>query len=279
MVNFFRDHRCTRAELNLVTKMNKSTPLLGFASVIGFFAFAWPLFISAEQFEDNGQAKYLFLALMPVALLILIIELTQGDLDVKSLAFLGVLTATGAALRIFGAGAIGVEPIWFLIILGGRALGKRFGFLLGLTVLFASALLTGGAGPWLAFQMMAAAWIGWGAGALPKFEKQRVELIVLAIYGFFAGLIFGALMDLQLWPWLVGGDTQISFVAGAPILENLHRYFVFHFLTAMAWDIPRAILTAALITVAGKPILNSLRRSIRKANFVTAREMAQKAAL
>jgi energy-coupling factor transport system substrate-specific component len=77
----------------------------------------------------------------------------------------------------------------------------------------------------------------------------------------------------------VGADTQISFVAGAPILENLQRYFVFHFLTAMAWDLPRAILTAALITVAGKPILNSLRRSMRKANFVTAREMAQKAVL
>ena len=111
--------------------MSKSTPLIGFASLIGFFAFAWPLFISAEQVENNGQAKYLFLALMPIALLILIIELTQGDLDVKSLAFLGVLTATGEALRIFGAGAVGIEPIWFLIILGGRALGKRFGFLLG----------------------------------------------------------------------------------------------------------------------------------------------------
>jgi len=257
--------------------MNRSTPLIGFASIIGFFAFAWPLFISADQVENNGQAKYLFLALMPVAVLILIIELTQGDLDVKSLAFLGVLTATGAALRIFGAGAIGIEPIWFLIILGGRALGKRFGFLLGLSVLFASALLTGGTGPWLAFQMMAAAWIGWGAGALPKFEKLRVEIIVLAIYGFFAGLVFGALMDLQLWPWLVGADTQISFAAGAPILENLHRYFIFHFLTAMAWDIPRAVLTAALIAVAGRPILNSLRRSMRKANFIPVHEMEQKA--
>ncbi len=259
--------------------MSKATPLLAFVSIIGFFAFAWPLFISAEQIENNGQAKYLFLALMPIALLILIIELTQGDLDVKSLAFLGVLTATGAALRIFGAGAIGIEPIWFLIILGGRALGKRFGFLLGLTVLFASALLTGGAGPWLAFQMMAAAWIGWGAAALPKIKTLKIEIIVLAIYGFFAGLIFGALMDLQLWPWLVGADTQISFIAGAPILENLERYFAFHFLTAMAWDIPRAVLTATLITVAGKPILNSLRRSMRKANFIPVHEMEQKAVL
>lgn len=80
--------------------MNKSTPLLAFASIIGFFAFAWPLFISAEQIENNGQAKYLFLALMPIALLILIIELTQGDLDVKSLAFLGVLTATLSLIHI-----------------------------------------------------------------------------------------------------------------------------------------------------------------------------------
>lgn len=261
--------------------MNKSTPLLAFGSLIGFLAFAWPLFISADQIDNNGQSKYLFLALMPIAVLILSIELTQGDLDVKSLAFLGVLSATGAALRLFGAGAIGIEPIWFLIILGGRALGKRFGFLLGLCTLFASALLTGGTGPWLAFQMMAAAWIGWGAGALPKifFKNQRYEVLTLAIYGAFAGLLFGALMDLQLWPWLVGADTQISFIPGAPLLENLHRYLIFHFLTAMAWDIPRAILTATLIIVAGKPILNSLRRSIRKANFISVPAKAQKEVL
>jgi energy-coupling factor transport system substrate-specific component len=86
-------------------------------------------------------------------------------------------------------------------------------------------------------------------------------------------------MDLQLWPWLVGADTQISFIAGAPILENLHRYFIFHFLTAMAWDIPRAVLTATLIVLAGKPILNSLRRSMRKANFISAHEMEQKVVL
>jgi hypothetical protein len=74
----------------------------------------------------------------------------------------------GAALRPLGAGTAGVETIFFLLVLGGRALGPGFGFCLGLHTLFASALLTGGVGPWLPFQMIACAWVGLGAGLLPR---------------------------------------------------------------------------------------------------------------
>lgn len=243
------------------------------ATIIGFIAFTWPLFIAAE---NDSAARWLFIGLMPLVTIILIIEITTGQLNVKTLAFLGVLSATGAALRAIGAGAVGLEPIWFLIIIGGRALGKRFGFILGLTTMLASALLTGGVGPWLAFQMMCAAWIGWGAGALPvmgfKRFQQLFEMGALAFYGAITALLFGAMMDLQLWPWIAAPATSIAYIPGDSVVENLQRFLVFHFATALAWDIPRAIFNVVLILLLGRPILNALRRALRRGNVVFTRE-------
>ena len=61
-----------------------------------------------------------------------------------------------------------MELVFFLLILAGRVFGPGFGFALGCTSLFASALLTAGVGPWLPFQMMVSAWVGMGAGLLPR---------------------------------------------------------------------------------------------------------------
>ena len=44
--------------------------------------------------------------------------------------------------------------VFFLLILAGRVFGPGFGFVLGVTSLFASALMTAGVGPWLPFQML-----------------------------------------------------------------------------------------------------------------------------
>jgi energy-coupling factor transport system substrate-specific component len=45
----------------------------------------------------------------------------------------------------------------------------------------------------------------------------------------------------------------------------------------MAWDIPRAIFTATLITVTGKPVLHTLRRAYTKAAFITPIEFIERA--
>lgn len=252
-----------------------SSLLMLVASAIGLIAFTWPLFISGA---NDGAARWLFLALMPLVAIIVLIEITFGHMNVKTLAFLGVLSATGAALRAIGAGAVGLEPIWFIIIIGGLALGREFGFILGLTTMLASALLTGGVGPWLAFQMMCAAWIGWGAGTLPALgagrPRERLEIILVAIYGGVAALFFGFMMDLQLWPWIASPATSIAYVPGDAIVENLQRFLVFHFATAMAWDIPRAIFNITLLLVLGRPIINALRRAMRRGNVVLTREPA-----
>ena len=58
-------------------------------------------------------------------------------MDAKAVAMLGVLAAVGAALRPLGAGTAGLEPMFFLLILGGRVFGPGFGFVLGAVTLFA----------------------------------------------------------------------------------------------------------------------------------------------
>ncbi len=260
-------------------------PILTIASLLGVISFTWPLYLPshsitgiADSLLNPTSAKWFAILIAFAAIALISFEISRGLLDSKSVALLGVLTSLVAALRLIGAGAIGVEPIWFLIILAARVFGARFGFSLGALSLGLSAILTGGIGPWLPFQMFAAAWIGAGAGLLPKRVRGKLEIVMLIIYAIIASEFFGIAMDLQLWPWVAGTDSQLSFIAGSAVTDNLNRFFLFHFATAMAWDIPRAIFTSALIVGTAKPVLGSLRRANLKLNPIS-HVMVEKVAL
>lgn len=254
--------------------------LVTLASFIAFLAFTWPLYLpeSLLGFTLTQDRYWIFFLFIPIALIALAIEINRGAIDIKAIALLAVLAALAASLRQIGAGAVGIEPMWFLIILAARVFGPSFGFALGAIAMSLSALLTGGIGPWLPFQIMAASWIGLLAGCLPRALRGRVEIVLLMLVSLLSGMSFGLLMDLQLWPWIVGSDTSLSFQPGAAISENFNRFLTFHFLTAMAWDIPRSILTAILVWITGRPVINALRRTQRKTIILSEREMERMAA-
>lgn len=244
--------------------------LLIFATTLGF---VWPFLVGNQESAD--KASWFFLACMPIAVALLLQLISQAELGSKNIAFLGILTALITALRPLGIGAIGIEPMWFALILAARIMGPTFGFLLGAMSMLFSALLTGGVGPWLSYQVCAAALIGWGVVVIPSSVRARVELFLLAIYGVIAAEFFGIAMDLQFWPWALGSNTELSYRAGAPITENLSHFFQYHFISALAWDLPRAILTFILILIAGKPALTALRRARSKAAFASAAEFKE----
>ena len=247
---------------------NRSRIVIALTSLIGIIAFTWPLLAAPESsvVAHAGDAPWLFAIIVPLLLLVLLAELSDGGMDAKSIALLGVMAAVIAALRPLGGGIAGLEPIWMVLILGGRALGPGFGFSLGAISLFASALLTGGVGPWLPFQMLGAAWVGLGAGLLPRASGKR-ELAILAGYGAIVSLLYGMLLNLWFWPFLSGLPEQIAFAAGSPIGENFVHWFRFTLVTSLGYDIPRAVLTVILILIAGRPVLLALRRVSRKAAF------------
>jgi energy-coupling factor transport system substrate-specific component len=243
----------------------RASVLLAVASALGLLAFGWPLVVHVEtstNLAHSSDAPWVFIALLPLLLGIVVAEIAEGAIDAKAVALLGVLAACGCALRLPG-GVTGFEPLFFLLIPSGRVLGRGFGFVLGALTIFASALITGGVGPWLPFQMFGAAWIGFFAGCLPPARGRR-ELAVLAVYGVVAGLAYGLLLDF--WP-VTSSGTQFSFVAGDSVIANLQRFWGFYLTTSLGWDIPRAVTTAVLILVVGRPVLNALRRMTRKAAF------------
>jgi len=245
---------------------SKNASVLSLASLLSIAGFTWPFFYAGE---DLPQTQIFFWLAIVAAAILVMVEISSARLDAKSVALLGVLAALISALRPLGAGAVGIEPMWFVLILSARVFGASFGFLLGIISMFASALLTGGVGPWLGYQMFAAAWIGLAAGLLPKRVRGRSEIAMLLVFGVFAAGTFGILMDLQFWPWALGSNTQLSYIPGGSIAENLSRFITFHFASAMAWDIPRAIFTSVLIAFTGPSVLSALRRTYTRAAFLT----------
>lgn len=137
-------------------------------TLIGIAAFGWPLLADRRSGLAHAQdAPWLFAALLPLLVAVVVATIADNGMDAKAVAMLGVLAAVGAALRPLGAGTAGLEPMFFLMVLSARVLGPGFGFVLGSVTMFASALLTGGVGPWMPFQMLAMGWFALGAGLLP----------------------------------------------------------------------------------------------------------------
>jgi energy-coupling factor transport system substrate-specific component len=234
---------------------------------LAILGFLWPFFVSSPAVAH--KASWFFVATTLLSVLLILALVANDDLGSKNVAFLGILSALVAALRPLGIGAIGIEPMWFALIVAARVMGPTFGFLLGAISMLLSALLTGGIGPWLGYQVFAAALIGFGIGIIPRRITGKGEIFVLAIYGAIAAEFFGIAMDLQFWPWSLGAGTELSYRAGAPFSENTSNFFSYHFISALAWDVPRAMITVLLIVLAGRPALNALRRARHKAAFVS----------
>lgn len=243
---------------------------LALLSVIGGLSFLWPFALGPDAaLADASLAPWIFAAILPLILVLVAAQLSRDGVDSRSVAMLGVLAAVGAALRPLGAGIGGLEPLWIVLIIGGRVLGPAFGFALGSLTMFASALLTGGVGPWLPFQMVAAGWLAMGAGMLPPLRGRR-EVLMLAGYGVVAAIAFGFCMNLWFWPWAQSVSPQVAFEPGAAVAVNLHHWIAFNLTTSLGWDLTRAAVTAVGVLLLGGAALAALRRVIRTAQFVPA---------
>ncbi|HET6909897.1 MAG TPA: ECF transporter S component [Mycobacteriales bacterium] len=258
--------------LDIVRLHGRSAFALLVVTLVGVAAFTWPFFAGTAATADSSglphstDAPWLFVALLPLLLGVLFAEIADGSLDAKGIAMLGVLAACGAALRPIGGGATGFTGVFFLMIPAGRVLGRGFGFVLGALTLFASALLTAGVGPWLPFQMVAAGWVGFGAGCLPPARGRR-EVALLAFYAAFAGLSYGLVMNLWFWPFAHDYPRAISYLPGASMATNLVHWLHHDVVTSLGFDLPRAFGNFVFVLVAGRPVLAALRRAARRAAF------------
>ncbi|MGQ4379561.1 ECF transporter S component [Streptomyces sp. SAS_267] len=249
----------------------RSVAALALVSATGAAGFAWPLFAGpGSQVSAHAQdAPWLFAGLLVLLVAVVAATISESGLGPKAVAMLGVLAATGAALRPIGAGTAGIEPMFFLMVLSGRVLGPGFGYVLGSVTMFASALLTGGVGPWMPFQMLAMGWFTMGAGLLPGPDRLRgrAELLMLAGYGFLAAFAYGTVMNLAGWPFMDALASNIAFDPHAALPANLARFLAYCLATSLGWDLGRAVVTVVLTLTIGTTLLKALRRATRRAAF------------
>jgi energy-coupling factor transport system substrate-specific component len=252
-------------ELPPLLTRRASRPLLVAANAVGAAAFAWP-FVLPGAVGGNAahaiDAPWIMLGLLVSLGGLLFVQLGRGGMGPKAVALLGILAAAMVALRLPGYVA-GASAMVVVVLVAGASFGPSFGFVLGSVGTFASGLFVGGVGPWLPFQMIAVGWVGMGAGLVPRDAGWRARIAMLAAYGFVAGYVFGAVMNLWFWPF---GSRGLD-AGWAPQLggaANFRRYLTFYLQTSFAWDTARAIGNTALVLVLGRPLLATLDRAARR---------------
>ena len=253
-----------------------SSVIYALSAALGILAFLYPFFTQTQSGGSIGvahgqDAVLVTTALVGLALVALVVELQGQAISAKTVATLGVLVAVTSVLRFIEVAVPmpgGFSPIFAPIILAGYVFGGRFGFLMGVFTMLTSALITGGVGPWLPYQMFAAGWAGLTAGWLwrLKIEDWRLEIALLSAFGFIWGLLFGAIMNLYFWPFAMGPAGQ-AWTPGAGLGETLTRYAAFYVVTSLGWDLVRAGGNVALILLLGAPAIRALTRFQRRFNF------------
>jgi energy-coupling factor transport system substrate-specific component len=239
------------------------------ASVLGLAAFLYPFLLPGRA--DSGamahtnDAPLVFVVLLVLCLATVFASLTSQQMTSKLVALLGILTALSAVLRTI-PGPAGFNAIFLLPILSGYCYGPTFGFMLGVLSLLVSALIGGGVGPWLPYQMLATGWVGLLSGFLPELKHRRLEPVMLAIWGALVGLIFGAIMNIWFWPFLAGGATGFAqaesgvWQPGMSVWATVRAYATFYIVTSLWWDAWRAAGNALLLLFFSGAILRVLRR-------------------
>lgn len=236
----------------------------GLVGLVGAAAFLYPFWIPASAAPDQAHAvdAPLWAALVGgLVVAAVMLEVRRGTMNGATVAILGVLSAASGLLRLVDLPGNNAG-IFFLVVLAGAAFGPRFGLLLGISAMAVSAIVTGGIGPWLPFQMLALGAMGAGAGAVDPAARRlglRGEVGVLAAYGWVWGFLYGAIMNLWSWPFLPGpGPTQWQ--PGLGLSTTLQHYWAYYVATSFGWDAAGALCNALLIVVTGAALLPSLRR-------------------
>ena len=271
-----------------------SLAIYGLSTALGVTAFLYPLFLPAPHLPSGtlmiegagstiqesaipGQAHaadapLVLTLLVGICFVAVLLEVQARTGGAKLVALVGILVSINAVLRFVEVaipGPGGFSLIFFLITLSGYVFGGGLGFLVGSLTLFVSALITGGVGPWLPYQMFAAGWMGLSAPLcrpLAGGGGRWREVVVLAAFAGLWALVYGAIMNMWFWPYAIGPAEQ-HWQPGLGPAEVLQRYLLFYAVTSLGWDLLGAAGNILLMLAFGPAALRALRRFHRRFAF------------
>jgi len=249
--------------------MRRALPV-GLVSLIGLALFAWPFLGSG--LTASTPAWTLMLACVAGLLLV---EAGTRQLDSRAIALLAAIAAIDSALRlavIVGIG--GFNPIYFLVLCAGFVFGSSFGFMAGALSILVSALISGGVGPWVPYQVFALGWVGVAAGFAGHWKSPSGNLrdvLLLAAVGGVMGYVFGALMDVTDWVPVFRGNPTLGWLPGMTPATALLHFARFYALTSFAYDSFRAAGNVVMVLALGAPVLAALNRFRSRLTFEVVR--------
>lgn len=164
----------------------------------------------------------------------------------RTLALVATLAALASIARVAFAPLPNVKPTTDIVLFAGVVLGGAPGFAVGAITALASNVVFG-QGPWTAWQMLAWGACGLlGAGLGAAFRGGPINRWVLAAACAFAGLLFGAIMNLSSWLSFTGGelDQGLAIVA-----------------TSAPFDVAHIVGNVVFALAFGPAVLGALRRT------------------
>jgi energy-coupling factor transport system substrate-specific component len=232
---------------------------VGAISIAGLALFLWP-FVAADT---PPAATSLAVSLGVVAVLVFV-EASTRRLDARRFALLAAIAAVDAGLRlVLVTGLGGFSPIFFLILAAGYVYGPSYGFLAGSVALLASAVATGGIGPWLPYEMMGCGLVGLVAGLAGLRRSGPVtwrDIVVLAAVGAITGFAYGALLDVWDWTTFYRNAPNFGWQPGLSFTAAFARFGRFYVATSLVYDGFRAAGNALAVIFLGAPVLAGLIR-------------------
>jgi energy-coupling factor transport system substrate-specific component len=228
-------------------------------SLAGLGLFCWPFFGSG--LPADTPAWVLMIACVGGLFLV---EAGTRQLDSRAIALLAAIAAIDSALRlavIVGIG--GFNPIFFLVLCAGYVFGASFGFMAGALSILVSALVSGGIGPWVPYQVFGLGWVGVAAGLAGHWRSPTPgvrDVVVLAAVGAAMGWIFGALLDVTDWVPVYRGNPTLGWSPGMSPATALVHFGRYYMLTSFAYDSFRAGGNVIMVAALGAPVLAALNR-------------------
>jgi energy-coupling factor transport system substrate-specific component len=213
---------------------------------------------------DQAATTPVLAAVLVGVALLTFIEAATRRLDARRFALIAVIASIDSALRlVLVIGVGGFSPIFFLILCAGYVYGPSFGFLSGALSLLASAVVTGGIGPWLPYEMVGCGWVGLVAGVagLRRHGAPGLrDVVTLAGVAVVTGFLYGALLDLWDWTTFYRGVPGFGWQPGLGVGAAVARFGRFYVTTSAVYDSFRAAGDALLIATIGLPVLAALQR-------------------
>ena len=247
-----------------------SATILGAAGSLGIWGFLRPMLrteatVSPAGGAQSTDAPFILVTLLALCLLVIVANLETRRMDARTIAVLGALVGINACLRLV-SGPMGSSAFFILPIVCGYVFGAELGFLLATLSMLTSAVITGGAGPWLPFQMFAAGWCGMISGWLPRMSPSKAKWL-LSAWGIVASFLFGAIINLWFWPFLPAVEPSQHWQPGLALQQSAIRYAVFYFASSIWWDAGRAVANAVLLFVLTEPLMKLLDRFQKRFHF------------